>query len=279
MKYYVMVRTAFGGWNKLVQSENFTLDYIKGVSKIEEERPTVFIDSSDCWLGSVRKIQKNQKAYGNKEAISFDYELEYSFNLPYNHELRKLKTGWYELELNFDPLKANPEDLPITKMAPRFFTELEQTTNWKLFEDYGFYLLKLLGIHNMRKYQSGNNQGRADGFFQFHGLNVLFDFTLHENFSEKKESQIVNYIQQLKKGEINFDNRIFSIHPNDVNQVWIITRGQTQLLKDYGDVVAKEISINDIFEMYFDRLFDEKMDDKVFKKKLENLEPRYNPFG
>lgn len=274
MKYYVLLHSLQGWENGYEKTGEWKAKYSDDYLKIDrgkiKEGKALFIDNGICWNGSVTNINLNSKAYG-KSGVEFNYNLTTGFELPYNHEIVKLKAGWYEMELDFDPEKKPAVALPQNLIAPDFFNHLLETNSWRLFENYGFMLLKLLGIHNIRKYEQGNNKGRADGFFQFKGLNVLFDFTLEDAFVERKTDQINNYVSQLKKGVFVFGNRHFSISSNDSSQVWIITRNTTQILQNHGDVVVKEIFIEDLMDLYLERLENDDMDEAQLKKKLDDI--------
>jgi len=120
-------------------------------------------------------------------------------------------------------------------------------------------------------FRAYNQRGRADGFFIFNNLVVLFDMTLECDFESKKEEQIENFCSQLNRGKIEFNNRSFNIL-NHLKQVWIITRGpnNSRILKNIDTIIVKEVPIAKLFEIYRKRLLDE-LDEVQFQKELVDL--------
>ncbi len=131
------------------------------------------------------------------------------------------------------------------------------------FEDYVFMLLRLLGIHNLYQYDKKNQAGRADGFFIIGSLAVMYDCTLRKNFDEHKREQIENYVNKLKNSQMTIDVRLTdgggrkkTLHiQGKTRQVWIITQEKTRELYDVDGIRIKEISIQDLIQIFNKRLY------------------------
>ena len=131
------------------------------------------------------------------------------------------------------------------------------------FEDYVFMVLRLLGIHNLYQYDKKNQAGRADGFFIIGSLAVMYDCTLRKNFDEHKKEQIENYVNKLKNSQMTIDVRLTdgggrkkTIQIQGKNrQVWIITQENTRELYDVDGIRIKEISVQDLIQIFNKRLY------------------------
>jgi len=125
------------------------------------------------------------------------------------------------------------------------------------FEIHCFHLLRLIGIHDLHMFPQNDNRGKADGFFRFHTLSVIYDATLESDYQKKKETQIENYINQLKKEKIVFGNLSYTIKDTQ-RQGWIITRGSKVCqIKIEDDIKVKEIPYTKLIEVYDKRLQEE----------------------
>lgn len=141
-------------------------------------------------------------------------------------------------------------------IRPAIFDELLQTNDWKRFELYTYYLIKLLGIHNAYRFDPANQSGKADGFFKFGNLAVLYDCTLRSNFEEVKRVQIENYCKQLGTGliEATTNPRVLEEFHHYQKQVWIITRGKSRVIETRNDIAVKEVSVTKLIDLYEYRL-------------------------
>lgn len=116
------------------------------------------------------------------------------------------------------------------------------------FEDCVFYLLRLLGIHDVYQYDRSDQAGKADGFFILQNLAVMYDCTLRNQFEEYKKEQIENYINKLSnKSQLTIDvrkadggkgSKVLQISGKN-RQVWVITRGYTRELYDFDGIKVK----------------------------------------
>jgi hypothetical protein len=115
-----------------------------------------------------------------------------------------------------------------------------------------------------------------DGFFVFENLAVIYDCTLKTDLKVKEE-QINNYCRRLDKENKLYcesKDKPFNIEYKK-KQVWIITRNKTQKIKDYPrnngeSILVKEISINDLIEIYIKRIKENLFEDKL-ERILEDL--------
>ena len=156
-------------------------------------------------------------------------------------------------------------------LVPAFFNKLSQTNNWKEFEEYTFYLLKLLGIQTAYNFLDERQAGKADGFFKLGNLAVIYDCTLDQkDFENTKSEQIVNYCNRLKQGNIEISERTTEEFYDHHKQVWIITQGKTRRVKLVSSIEVKEISVDDLMNLYQERLTTT-MNDQALELRLRNL--------
>ncbi|MCX7879885.1 MAG: hypothetical protein N2517_04410, partial [Ignavibacteria bacterium] len=195
------------------------------------------------WEGEVLEISgKGDKVYFK---VHLEREIEPNDDKYYSNYK---KSGWYILEEpkeRLDPLKL---------LEPLFFEELRETHDSKQFEEYGYYLLKLLGINQVYKYPRENQAGLPDGVFKIGSLVVVFDFTLHSDYLSKKTQQIDNYINLITKSSIIVPDNIEISTVNGKSEVWIITRSQNRLIKQQENIKAREVTIDFLIDVYHKRL-------------------------
>ena len=140
---------------------------------------------------------------------------------------------------------------------PPFFSILANTSDWKEFEDFTYYLLKLIGIHKLYKFD--HQKGRADGFFKIGNLAVLYDSTLNEDYLKltgpySKTTQIDNFCAQLEQSTIKIEKQEIRI-ADCVKQVWIITRKTpSDILKNIENIQVKVVPIESLIDIYHKRL-------------------------
>ena len=140
-------------------------------------------------------------------------------------------------------------------LYPAFYSQLLTTQNWSEFEEYTYYLIKLIGVQTAYKFLGERQAGKADGFFKFGNFAVLYDCTLDSNNLQiKKQDQILNYCHQLQSGRIELSGNATEEFYHHHKQVWIITRHQTQTLQMLNDIVVKEVNIQELMTLYQQRL-------------------------
>jgi hypothetical protein len=142
-----------------------------------------------------------------------------------------------------------------SELYPPFFDKLLVTGDWKEFERYTDYLLKLLGIQAIYTFVDERQAGKADGFFKFGNLAVMYDCTLDVgNIEENKKDQIINYCNRLRQGNLELQGGTTLEFHNHHKQVWLITRGASRRIKLINDIVIKEVAVRDIANLYQERL-------------------------
>jgi len=295
---YVMITDWDDHWDN-IQSESKSTSYTERLIKFDlqshqlvENAPTLFIKVEEkthkiigAWFGYVSNFKSGVDKKG-REIISFNVQIENKVDL--NQALNiikgiddipqpksKPKPGWY-LASQIKSYIIVPEEVGL---YPPFFYNLIKTKDPSEFEDLVFQLLKLIGINNICKIDREDQAGRADGFFVSKNLAVIYDCTLKTNLTDKEE-QINNYcrllddVLELSCKSSKSKGKPFNIR-NKKKQVWIITRNKTQKIKEYpGDndksILVKEISINDLIEIYIKRIKESLFEDDL-ERILENL--------
>lgn len=149
------------------------------------------------------------------------------------------------------------------------------------FEDAVFLLLKMLGISDVFQYDRKDQAGKADGFFLFKNLAVLYDCTLRSDFFDFKEEQIDNYVSRLRKSPLTMSVRKsdgevlkkkFQLDQKNCH-VWIITAGKkTREISDTESIRVKEVVVQDLIKLAKRRLHAGAFDGDVLLRQLENIE-------
>lgn len=135
------------------------------------------------------------------------------------------------------------------------FEVLSSTTDYELFEDGVFLLLRLLGIHDAYQYPRSKQAGEPDGFFMAESLAVMYDCTLQKDFENRKRTQIENYANRLSQNsEFSCPGVSKRLPLPPKKQVWIITQGETRELEDFRGIKVKEIAVSDLCEILKQRL-------------------------
>ena len=267
---YIMITHWKGHWEALSERETY---YTKNMIRFEvtpdklvDYTRTIFIKLNEktkspegAWIGYVYGF----KDEGNR--IRFRYNLERSIpleSLP--KSLFSLKEGWY---LDLEEWRSGlREVIPFECILfPPFFHLLLRTKDSKEFEDLTFWLLKLIGVHRLYKFEK--QAGRPDGFFIFRNLAVIYDCTLNPRFEEEKEQQIMNYCAQLRSGKLEYERDIFDIG-DFRKQVWIITRGNSRIIKRVDDIIIREVCVQNLIEIYKDRIIKNFSEEELEEKFL-----------
>ncbi|MEM9275261.1 MAG: hypothetical protein AAGA80_20205 [Cyanobacteria bacterium P01_F01_bin.143] len=167
--------------------------------------------------------------------------------------------------------KNNDSNLLISDLIPAFFPKILSTSNWKEFETYTYYLLKLIGITQSYNFLNERQAGKDDGFFKVGNLAVIYDCTLDKRDIEyNKSSQINNYCNCLKQGIINISGKATEEFHNYSKQVWIITQNLTRQIKVINSIEVKEIAVQDLMSLYQERLT-RTLNEQSLEMKLRNL--------
>lgn len=289
---YVMVTSWSEHWDKpKAKSTLFRQSYIKKerlrTGPWPNECRTLFIKVEygtntveKCWVGKSGNFRKD--FYKDEKAVRFDvYDLK-SIRCP--KEYSAYPIGWH-LSISAEKLeKAMTKEVKKAKnvshvvssvppkdhfLEPPFFADMAKC-DWANFELYCFYLLRLIGVNDIHKYPQDNNRGRADGFFKFKSLSVLYDATLESSFARAKETQLENYISQLKGDKMQIGEQAYTIR-ECTKQVWIITRGnEVKHLRTEDGIKVKEIPYHRLIDLYVKRLENEVSGEEL-SNKLKDL--------
>jgi len=273
---YIMVTNWVRHWDDLADrwggSTLFTLPIIKdglANSSWPDEAVTLFIkrDKSNAfeksWIGKTRNFRRDPNS--GKPAIRF--EVTDLKEIEYRPSFEDYSNGWHlnKNELSIDSQSGTEVG---SNLQPAFFKEM-QNCNWETFELYSFYLLRLLGINDINKVPQSDNKGKADGFFRLNSFAVFYDATLDPDL-DKKNQQIENYVNQLKKDKYIFNNGIFTIKEYQ-KQVWIITRGEVvRHFPSHDGIKVKEIPYKRLVDIYNMRLATE-LDTENLTELLKNI--------
>jgi len=244
---FVMITKWKNHWDKLYSGRtHFTnpLIYLnQNTESIEGDVETLFIKQGDnntfekSWIGKTCNFKKEEYK------ISFEVKNLESYDKPCHFNVEKL--GWYQVEGGYFSKSKNIYE-------PDFFKAMEKTTSAKEFEEYCFYLLKLIGIHNIHKII--DQAGRSDGFIVHGQLFAFYDATLNSDFVTYKEDQLDNFAGQLTKESIQFDGDRYTIRGNN-RQVWVITRGaRVREIRRVDGIKILEIPF-----YYFVRLYNQRL--------------------
>ena len=253
---YVMVTNWDAHWDHLQKWNNstlFTATFIShplSMPPWPEQADTLFIKLNKdnlfekSWIGKSKNFRKD--LYKGRDAIRFDVSDLRPVDCP--PEYKDITIGWHANKFN--------EDTSISEksyLLPPFISDME-TCPWQTFELYCSFLLRLLGLHDLHAISPKANGGKPDGFFKFHILAVIYDASLHPDFTDKKGQQIENYISQLKKERIHLDGYTYTI--TDLQkQVWIITRGrEVRTLRIEDHIKVKEIPYHRLVDLYLQRV-------------------------
>jgi hypothetical protein len=248
---YIMVTNWTGHWDELEAWENstlFTVAYIRPsvvTTPWPEEAVTLFIKLNKdnlfekSWIGKSTGFRK--VLYKERDAVRFEVSDLESVECPL--EYKDYPLGWHL----YNPGPAEGH------LQPPFFQDME-TCDWQTFEMHCANLLRLIGIHDLHTIPATDNRGKADGFFKFYNLAVIYDATINPEFAERKHQQLENYVNQLKADKVEFNKKKYTI-TDTVKQVWIITRSErVKPLEDIDHIEIKEIPYQKLIKIYLKRL-------------------------
>jgi len=166
---YVMITHWKNHWNNVPNNQTFySLEMLKtlNVKDLRENTSTIFIKLNErtrrperAWEGVVYNFRVNDV----ENRIYFDFRLDREILVP--EKYRGWTEGWY----------IDEEEDTIDNRAifyPPFFYILKLTNDWRIFEEYTYYLLRLIGINEI--YRHRKQRGLADGFFVFKNLAVFY---------------------------------------------------------------------------------------------------------
>ena len=234
-----------------------------------------FFEVKEAKNGSKYIIVDQRKKVGDKYVSAkiriFEDELLEFERIFHNLIQIALKSGTPENNL-INPHSESSQNIPAeSDLVPAFFQKLSVTNNWQEFEEYTYYVLKLLGIQTIYNFLGERQAGRADGFFKLGNLAVIYDCTLDKKDVENNKSdQITNYCNRLQQGSMAISNMTTEEFHHHHKQVWIITQGNTRSIKIINGIEVKEICINDLMNLYRERL-KSSMNEQLLEMSLRNL--------
>lgn len=250
---YVMVTNWASHWDKI---KNNTTTYSKFMLKSGVDPTNLFENARTIFIKLHNVTKKVEKAWEGTtsnfrnigEKIEFSVNIEREIACP--AEYAGFSEGWYGCVDKPTSRVSGTSD----NLLPVFMNKLKSTDNWGIFENDTFMLLKSLGINDIYKFHQNDQRGKADGFFTFCGMSVLYDCTLDTNFIDSKKTQISNFCDQLKKDKIEIRSKKYTIGQHK-RAVWIITQCKsTNLIEDIDGIKIKEVSVNDLIDLYVKRI-------------------------
>lgn len=275
---YIMVTNWSLHWDKLWSKWNnstlFTIPIIKdGLANgpWPNEARTLFIKRTKennlfekSWIGKSKNFHFDEN--NGRPAIRFEVSELEETDCP--QEFKNYLNGWHRCPYQAKVVMEQDDQNNHLHLQPPFFVHMA-TCNWKIFEEYCFQLLRLLGIHEIMKYPQLDNRGKADGYFKFNDMSVLYDATLELEFYTQKETQIGNYVHQLKKDDIKINKTTYTHSAN--RQIWIITKGSAvNHITTVDDIQVKEIPYTKLIDLYYMRM-DSEINSYDLCNKLKSL--------
>lgn len=262
---YIMVSKLDKHWDAITsnskKSSSFKKDFIDGLicrAPDVQEAVTLFIrrytdgTPDKSWLGKsfgFERVYRGKSQY----TYSIHFKIREIQPIPCPPAFKNYPIGWYQ----------NPYHITANyHLQPPFLEDMATTDDWRLFELYCHYLLKLLGINHLHPFVRGRNKGKGDGQFILQDLYVIYDATLRDDFMETKEDQILNFAHKLKNSRtVSIGDRQFPL--KDIKkQIWIITRGDEsrKILTSSANksaIIVKEIPFKKLVMLYYTRLHQE----------------------
>ena len=242
-KKYLMVTNWDDHWDQ-IQGTYYTRRMLKdGIKTLVEGTPTIFVKINkdtkkpECgWEGTIKNIREEP------DKIRFDVVITGKVDV---NNVNK-REGCYWTSSGLPPVSGKKEP---DVFSPPFFKELQSTENWEYFEDFSYYLLRAIGIHDIIKIPRNDSRGKWDGFFTIGTLVVGYDAKL----SQPDDAQIENYCSALSRGRYEFGNKKYDFRDKN-KQVWIIKKEKTSEDKYIGEVKVKIVPIHELIEIYQERL-------------------------
>lgn len=242
------------GMNSTQYKENETTVFIK----LSETAPHV---PETAWIGSVSNISEiNGK-------VHFTVNIVNQIEIPEIY--KNLPAGWYYYPDAKTSIPSSKIENP-NEFYPRFFETIVAVSDFTQFENLVNILLKYIGINDVYPFNQLKQAGRADGFFKIKNLLVMYDATLNTNFEPDKNQQIRNYVSNLNSGNISYGELNFTTTSLE-KQVWIITRGKTRRINIIDDIVIKEVSVETLIQIFFEKVQDSTINETEFVNLLRNI--------
>lgn len=159
----------------------------------------------------------------------------------------------------------------LTLTEPGFFTLLTEAKDPSEFERYCFYLLRLIGIHEIHR--PLNFAGAdAHGFFKFGSLSVVYATTLVPAVLQDNPLIIEHYLNLLRKEKMRLANTSYTIKDTQ-KQVWLLCNAghEVQHLRTDDGIKLKVVPVSILINLYRARLNDSDMNTDNLWDNMKNL--------
>lgn len=190
------------------------------------------------------------------------------------HPERELLFAEKEPVVAEEPVEETPAIISTERTGnitePAFFGMM-QTKNPAEFEQYCFYLLRTLGIHDLHRPQ--NLAGTdAHGFFKFNSLSVVYITTLVPAVVQDNPLVIDHYLNLLKKEKMRFTTTSYTIKETQ-KQVWLLsnTGSETQHLRTDDGIKLKLVPVSVLAELYNRRMNETELNVDGFWDALKDI--------
>lgn len=264
---YVLATDFCGHW-EYVEKTSYPMRMLRVDLPLQQSALAVFLRYERTahpqgWVGRILPMQAEGKVF-------FKFELYREANAPEVAQAKRAllgsKRGCYPYP---QATQAGKPQVRDQLQIPFLETMLYHQTTPEEFEKFCYWLLRLLGVHDLYAVKSDSQAGHSDGFFMLGNLAVLYDATLSSNFETHKKQQIENYVHQLWSGAVQVRKQVRkqdgSVEEIDHTfltdrnkQVWILTRGRTRFISGAGknDVEVKEVYVGDLVELFQKRILE-----------------------
>jgi hypothetical protein len=156
-------------------------------------------------------------------------------------------------------------------IEPGFFQAMLQTKDPAEFEQYCFYLLRILGIHDIHRPR--NLAGTdAHGFFKLNSLAVLYITTLVPVVVQDNPMLIEHYLNLLKKEKMRLASTSYTIKDTQ-KQVWLLCHSGSgsQFLRTDDGIKLKVVPVSVLMDLYKKRMNEADMTMDGFWDILKNI--------
>ncbi len=191
------------------------------------------------------------------------------------HAERELLFAEKEPVVIEEPVEETPAIISTERstniIEPAFFEMMLRSKDPTEFEQHCFYLLRILGIHDLHRPQ--NLAGTdAHGFFKFNSLSVVYITTLVPAVVQDNPLVIDHYLNLLKKEKMRFATTSYTIKETQ-KQVWLLTNRVTATLHLRTDdgIKLKLVPVSILAELYNRRMNETELNVDGFWDALKDL--------
>lgn len=257
--FVYILSSNFAGYWEYVERSRYNREMISA-EPLQPNTPAIFIryreDSStpQGWLGEIRNLSESAGIV--YFTITLHGEATEDEVRRACQAVRGRQTGWHVYQSVVTPQAST--QIHDWLQIPFLKALLDEQISPESFEKLCYWLLRLLGIHNLHTVE--RQAGHWDGFFVFGNLVVIYDATLQRDFEQAKAQQMENYVRKLRSGFVEWRDangvlNTFSVGDKE-KQVWILTRGRSRLIGHHDDVLVKEVYVEDLVKLFYDRVLE-----------------------